>query len=131
MQAETAYCEQLAFTPWHGLTEHRPLGNINRARKFVLKASQTLRHDNDKLIAEADIRAPRLLEPVVAPAAAAPASAPKDIGPCPVSEGTEACDDCVRALCAPDARGAACEKLGADVDCATMLESLCKTCDEP
>lgn len=27
--------ENLAFTPWHSLPEHRPLGNMNRARRAV------------------------------------------------------------------------------------------------
>jgi hypothetical protein len=30
---ETA--ENLAFTPWHALPEHRPIGNMNRARKVI------------------------------------------------------------------------------------------------
>ena len=32
-------CEKLFFTPWHGVTEHRPLGGINRLRKAVYIAS--------------------------------------------------------------------------------------------
>jgi hypothetical protein len=27
--------ETLAFTPWHALPEHRPIGNMNRARKVI------------------------------------------------------------------------------------------------
>ena len=27
--------ETLAFTPWHSLPEHRPIGNMNRARKVI------------------------------------------------------------------------------------------------
>jgi len=27
--------EHLAFTPWHALPEHRPIGNMNRARKVI------------------------------------------------------------------------------------------------
>ncbi len=37
-------CEGLAFNPWHALLEHRPLGNMNRARLYVYKASQAGRH---------------------------------------------------------------------------------------
>lgn len=33
-----ARCEQLAFNPWHTTAEHRPLGNINRARRVVYQA---------------------------------------------------------------------------------------------
>lgn len=37
-------CEDLSFDPWHSLDAHRPLGNINRARKEVYQASSALRH---------------------------------------------------------------------------------------
>ena len=42
--AQQAYCENLSFTPWHSLPEHRPLGGINRVRKAVYLAVSTLRH---------------------------------------------------------------------------------------
>ena len=34
-----AHCEKLAFTPWHSLSEHQPIGSINRLRKSVYQAS--------------------------------------------------------------------------------------------
>jgi hypothetical protein len=34
-----AHCETLAFTPWHSLVEHRPIGSINRLRQSVYQAS--------------------------------------------------------------------------------------------
>lgn len=34
-----AHCEKLAFTPWHSLVEHQPVGSINRLRKSVYQAS--------------------------------------------------------------------------------------------
>jgi len=34
-----AHCENLAFTPWHSLVEHQPIGSINRLRKSVYQAS--------------------------------------------------------------------------------------------
>jgi hypothetical protein len=34
-----AHCENLAFTPWHSLIEHQPIGSINRLRKSVYQAS--------------------------------------------------------------------------------------------
>ncbi len=37
-------CENLTFTPWHGVAEHRPLGGINRLRLAVYEASTQLRH---------------------------------------------------------------------------------------
>jgi hypothetical protein len=38
------FCENLSFTPWHSLPEHRPLGNLNRARKKVYEATSRKRH---------------------------------------------------------------------------------------
>jgi hypothetical protein len=37
--ARQEYCETLAYTPWHGLKAHRPLGGINRLRQKVYEAS--------------------------------------------------------------------------------------------
>lgn len=37
--SQQAYCEALAFTPWHSLPEHQPIGSINRLRKEVYQAS--------------------------------------------------------------------------------------------
>ena len=31
-------CERRAFSPWHTLPEHRPLGGINRVRRRVYQA---------------------------------------------------------------------------------------------
>jgi hypothetical protein len=39
-----AECENLFFTPWHGVAEHRPLGGINRMRRAVYEASSGFRH---------------------------------------------------------------------------------------
>jgi hypothetical protein len=36
-------CEHFAFTPWHGLTVHQPLGGINRLRLSVYTASSQFR----------------------------------------------------------------------------------------
>ena len=37
-------CENLFFTPWNGVVEHRPLGGINRMRRAVYEASSGFRH---------------------------------------------------------------------------------------
>ena len=42
--AQMAFGEQLSFTPWHCLPEHRPLGGLNRVRKVVYEASSGRRH---------------------------------------------------------------------------------------
>lgn len=39
------FCENLSFTPWHSLPEHKPLGGINRVRKKVYEAISKLRHE--------------------------------------------------------------------------------------
>jgi hypothetical protein len=39
-----AFCENLSFTPWHALPDHRPLGGINRLRKVVYDRISQVRH---------------------------------------------------------------------------------------
>jgi hypothetical protein len=45
--ARMAFCEDLSYTPWHSLPEHRPIGGINRARKVVYEAISKLRHERN------------------------------------------------------------------------------------
>lgn len=45
---QRAFAENLSFTPWHALPEHRPLGGINRARKVVYEAMSTFRHGRNQ-----------------------------------------------------------------------------------
>jgi hypothetical protein len=42
---KNAAVEDLSFTPWHCLPEHRPLGGINRVRKAVYQTIARLRRD--------------------------------------------------------------------------------------
>ncbi len=46
------FCENLSFTPWHAVPEHRPLGGINRVRKTVYDTVSRIRHElnNDERI---------------------------------------------------------------------------------
>jgi hypothetical protein len=44
-EEQMAACENLSFTPWHALAEHRPLGGINRARKAVYEAMSNRRRE--------------------------------------------------------------------------------------
>ena len=37
-------CDDLAFSPWHGIEAHRPIGGINRLRKAVYDAVSEYRH---------------------------------------------------------------------------------------
>lgn len=41
--ARVARCEQTAFNPWHCLADHRPLGNMNRARREIYQAMAAFR----------------------------------------------------------------------------------------
>lgn len=34
------FCESLSFNPWHGISAHQPMGNQNRARRYIYNASQ-------------------------------------------------------------------------------------------
>jgi hypothetical protein len=43
--AQRAFCDNLSFTPWHALPEHRPLGGVNRVRRTVYERISTLRHE--------------------------------------------------------------------------------------
>lgn len=38
-----ALAEHISYNPWHGLVAHRPLGSINRARRFAYEASSGFR----------------------------------------------------------------------------------------
>jgi hypothetical protein len=42
---QNTFCENLSFTPWHSLPEHRPLGVTNRLRKIVYDRISQVRHD--------------------------------------------------------------------------------------
>jgi len=44
---QRAFGENLSFSPWRALPEHRPLGGINRARKAVYWAISTFRHESN------------------------------------------------------------------------------------
>jgi len=41
---QMTFCENLSYTPWHALPEHKPLGMVNRARRVVYMAVSKLRH---------------------------------------------------------------------------------------
>jgi hypothetical protein len=42
--AQDNFCENLSFSPWHCVDEHRPLGGINRVRRIVYVHISALRH---------------------------------------------------------------------------------------
>ncbi len=42
--AQDTFCDNLSYTPWHALPEHRPLGAVNRTRRVVYEEISKLRH---------------------------------------------------------------------------------------
>ena len=42
------FCENLSFSPWNALEAHKPIGALNRARKWVYEASSNYRHQVNK-----------------------------------------------------------------------------------
>lgn len=46
-QCAVDHCEQLAFSPWHSLADHQPLGGINRLRRKVYADSAEHRSAGD------------------------------------------------------------------------------------
>jgi len=46
-EQQRAFGENLSYTPWHSVPEHRPLGGVNRARKVVYAAISTFRHQKN------------------------------------------------------------------------------------
>jgi hypothetical protein len=47
-EAQQIFCENLSYTPWHALADHRPVGGINRIRKVVYDRISLLRHKLNK-----------------------------------------------------------------------------------
>jgi Catalase len=45
---QNEFCENLSFTPWHALPEHKPLGVTNRLRKVIYDRISRVRHDMNK-----------------------------------------------------------------------------------
>ena len=44
-EEQNRFCENLSFTPWHALPEHRPLGVTNRLRKTIYQRISRVRHE--------------------------------------------------------------------------------------
>src|SRR3984893_8521782 len=42
---QNEFCENLSFTPWHSLPEHKPLGITNRLRKLIYDHISRVRHE--------------------------------------------------------------------------------------
>jgi hypothetical protein len=46
---QNTFCENLSFTPWHALPDHKPLGVTNRLRKIIYAHISTVRHEMNKV----------------------------------------------------------------------------------
>ena len=49
------FCENLSFSPWNSLEEHRPIGQLNRIRKEVYQASSIYRHTKNNTMIPANL----------------------------------------------------------------------------
>lgn len=41
---DSGFCENLTYSPWHALPQHRPVGGLNRIRKAVYQGIASYRH---------------------------------------------------------------------------------------
>jgi hypothetical protein len=57
-EAQDTFCEDLAFTPWHALPEHKPLGVVNRTRLVVYSATAKLRREGNMVQTPAALHGP-------------------------------------------------------------------------
>lgn len=49
-EAQDTFCDDMAFTPWHALPEHKPLGVVNRTRFVVYTATAKLRREGNGVV---------------------------------------------------------------------------------
>ncbi|UYG06522.1 hypothetical protein [Halomonas sp. M4R1S46] len=49
--AALSHCEGMAFNPWSGHPDHRPLGGINRVRRGIYRAVGALRTEHHAALA--------------------------------------------------------------------------------
>ena len=48
-EAQDTFCDDMAFTPWHALPEHKPLGVVNRTRFVVYTATAKIRRGGNSV----------------------------------------------------------------------------------
>ncbi len=48
-EKQNEFGENLSYSPWHCLPEHRPLGGINHARKIIYSFISTFRHQKNNV----------------------------------------------------------------------------------
>jgi hypothetical protein len=57
-EEKNRFCEDLSFSPWHGVADHRPVGAMNRARRAVYQAIAQFRHQRNGVPFPALVRGP-------------------------------------------------------------------------
>lgn len=53
--SQMQFCENLSFSPWYALKEHRPVGQFNRIRRDVYRASSNYRHAQNNSVIPQDL----------------------------------------------------------------------------
>ncbi|MBA6384671.1 catalase family protein [Colwellia sp. BRX10-9] len=48
--AQNTFCENLAFNPWNSLSEHKPLGAMNRMRKVIYERTRKVRREMNSVV---------------------------------------------------------------------------------
>lgn len=66
--AQLRFADKLSFTPWHCIPEHRPLGNMNRARRRMYAELTRLRQSRNR-VAHVEPTGAETFEPEPKPAA--------------------------------------------------------------
>ena len=57
-EAQDTFCDDMAFTPWHALPEHKPLGVVNRTRFVVYTATAKLRRGGNGVTTRSAVTGP-------------------------------------------------------------------------
>lgn len=57
-EAQDTFCDDMAFTPWHALSEHKPLGVVNRTRFVVYTATAKLRRGGNGVAVRSAVTGP-------------------------------------------------------------------------
>ena len=47
---QNVFCENLSFSPWYALPEHKPLGVTNRLRKVIYDHISRVRHEMNSVV---------------------------------------------------------------------------------
>jgi len=57
-EAQDTFCDDMTFTPWHALPEHKPLGVVNRTRFTVYSLTSKMRRENNRPAISSSVSGP-------------------------------------------------------------------------